>query len=710
MTLTRRKFLYSSVLTGLAGSGLLLGCSSTSKQILSVPEPDNTALGLWLRIGTDGTITMVIPSAEMGQGITTSLSMIVAEELDVDYEKVQTVLAPANEEYNNPEMGMQGTGGSNSVIAWWEPLRTLGASARLMLVQAAANRWQVPVDECTVEAGVVQHAASGRSARYEELTAEAARLEIPSDPPLKDPKTYRYVGRSVPRKDGLEKVTGTAEFGIDVTVPGMLYAAVRQSPVFGAEVVSVDEASAKKIKGVVAVVRLPNGVAVVADRFWQAKKGAEALNVTFSTGTTAGVSDASVHASYTQALDKTGKADLLGSKGLDVEYELPYLAHATMEPMNCTADVQPDRCTVWAPTQFPGIARTKAAEVAGLEEEQVTINCTYLGGGFGRRAEVDYVIQAVQVSKAVGKPVKLVWTREEDTQHDFYRPAYLSRVQVQLNEQGLPERWDHQLAGPSILAQITNRLMDAAFVGTVLNWLDWDMTSTEGAGKIPYAVGSHNVDYTIVDPGVPVGFWRSVGSSHNAFTVESVVDEAAHLAGKDPLEYRKSLLQEHPRYVAVLDQLAQDSGWGTPLPSGRFRGVAIHESFKSIVGEVAEVSVEQGQVRVHRVYAVIDCGRHINPDIITAQVQGAICFGLSAMLNEKISLQDGAVVNSNFHDYPIMRLAEAPEVSVSIMQNQEAPGGVGEPGVPPIAPAVCNALFAATGKRIRKLPLANQLA
>lgn len=708
MSLSRRKFLQTTLLTSIAGSGLLLGCSRASKQILSVPNASDASLGMWLRVGSDDQITVVVPSAEMGQGVTTSLTSIVAEELEVELDRVQVALAPANTEYNNPEMGMQGTGGSNSVLAWWEPLRKIGASARSMLVQAAAQQMQVPATECTVEDGVVKH-PSGKSLRYGEVAAAAAKLEVPSEPALKASKDYRYVGKSTPRLDNRAKVTGSAQFGIDVQVPGMLYAAVRQSPVFGAEVASYDDAWARQQKGVVAVVPIPNGVAVVADSYWRARKAMLALPVTFEGGKTLGQSDASIRESFVAALDDVGKATLSGGQVIDVEYEVPYLAHATMEPMNCTADVQPNRCTVWAPTQFPGMAKGKVADLTGLDEEQVTINCTYLGGGFGRRAEQDFLVHAVLVSKAVGKPVKLIWTREEDTQHDFYRPAYLSRLQVQLGADGAPEQWEHQLAGPSILSQLTERAFDTRIISSVMGWLDWDMTSTEGT-KLPYRVKDSNVDYAIVDPGVPVGFWRSVGSSHNAFTVESVMDEAAHLAGKDPLEYRLALLQDHPRHANVLKRAAEDAGWGSPLPSGHAQGLAVHESFKSIVAHVFEVSVENGAVRVHKVYSAIDCGRYVNPEIIRQQVEGSIVFGISSTLREKISIQAGQVSNSNYHDYPVARMTDSPEISVSLMENDEAPGGVGEPGVPPVAPALCNAIFAATGKRIRKLPIADQLA
>ena len=704
MSLTRRAFLHSSLL--LTG-GLLLGCTSNSPRILSSPKESANELGLWLRIGTDNRIGFVVPSVEMGQGVTTSLPTILAEELDVEPEQIDIVLALVHESYRQNGMFTQGTGGSTSIVKWWEALSKTGAAARSMLVQAAADRWQVAPSECQTQAGQVLHAESGRKLSFGELAEAASKLEVPDDPPGKDRSQYRLVGQPLKRLDGLAKVTGQAQFGIDVKVPGMLYATVRQSPVFGGEVLRYDESTALSVKGVVQVVEILDGVAVVAEKFWQAKKGADALRIEFSGGKSLGLDDQKLEQQLTEALDNLGRAEIAGEKTLDVEYFLPYLAHATMEPMNCTADVRSDRCEVWVPTQFPEVVRDKAAEITGLEPEHVTVHTTYLGGGFGRRGW-DFAVQAIQASKAVGRPVKLIWTREEDTQHDFYRPAYKSRLQVGLNEDGLPKSWSHQLAGPSTISEFAWQLVDTRAVGKLLNWIDWDVTSTEGT-QLPYAIPDHEMDYEVVEPGIRVGFWRSVGNSHNAFTVESVLDEAAGLAGRDPLEYRLALLKDQPRHRTVLEQAAKEAGWDTKPPEGHARGIALHESFKSIVAQVVEVSVDAGNVRAHKVHCAIDCGRYVNPNIIRQQMEGAVIFGLSAALHEQISLKDGAVVNSNFHDYRVARLSESPEVFVSIIENDEAPGGVGEPGVPPIAPALCNAIYAATGKRIRRLPVASQL-
>lgn len=704
MSLTRRALLQSSLW---AAGGLLLGCTSNSPRILSAPQPTDNELGLWIRIDVSNRVRFVVPSVEMGQGVTTALPTIVAEELDIELDQIDIILAPVNQAYRQPGVFTQVTGGSTSVLNWWEPLSRTGASARAMLVQAAAQRWQVSPNECLTRKGKVLHPPSGQELSYGSLAEEASRLPIPEEVVRKDPATYRLIGQPLPRVDGLAKVTGQAQFGMDVRLPNMLYATVRQSPIFGGEVARYEESSAKAVRGVVSVVAIPHGVAVVAERFWQAKKGADALRIEFQGGQSQGLNRQMLEQQLTQALDGLDKTMVRGERTLEVEYSLPYLAHMTMEPMNCTADVRADRCEIWVPTQFPEVVRDKAAEITGLEPEQVTVHTTYLGGGFGRRGW-DFAMQAVLVSQAVGRPVQLIWTREEDLQHDFYRPAYQSRLQVALGADGLPSEWHHQLAGPSLLSEYAWQFAGMRSIGQVLRWVDWDMTSTEGA-RLPYTVGRSSLDYEIVEPGVPVGFWRSVGSSHNAFTVESVIDEAAHLAQRDPLEYRLALLNEKPRHQAVLRRVAEEAGWGNSLPSGHAQGVAVHESFKSIVAQVIEISVQKGKLRIHKVYCVIDCGRYVNPNLIRQQLEGAVIFGLSAALYEEISIDEGRVVNSNFHDYPILRLSEAPEVQVSILENNEAPGGVGEPGVPPIAPALTNAIFAATGKRIRRLPIGSQL-
>ncbi len=714
-TLKRRTFLKTSTL---AGAGFAIGftfdpfVSLATGSGPSVSRTKGEKLGLWVRIASDGTITLIAPSSEMGQGVNTSLSMIIAEELEADWQSIKTETAPAHSDYKNPNNPLQFTGGSSSLRGFWEPLREVGAAAREMLKTAAAQKWDVPVNECEAKSGKILHKKSGCEIGYGELAEAAGKLDVPSDPVLKSPEDYELIGKPVMRLDLPAKVTGSAQFGIDVRIPGMLFATVRQSPVFEGEVLSFDETAAKNVRGVVAVVQVPNGIAVVADNTWRAKKGMEALNPQFKDGKTAGESSMpgldsqQVREQFLAALDDEGKGEndaehaAAGLPFLDLEYEVPFLAHATLEPMNCTAYVRDDFCEVWAPTQNQEMSMDAAKDITDLDEDQIRIHTTLLGGGFGRRLETDYVKQAVTVSKLLEKPVQLTWMREEDIQHDFYRPASISRFQISLGRDGFPLKWENQLAAPSILKRYFSPL----------GWFGFDPTSTEGADVLPYAIPDFDFDYSLVDPGVPVGFWRSVGSSHNAFYTESAIDEAAHTAKQDPFEYRRKLLAQKPRFRKVLEKVAADANWGRRIPEGHGLGIALHKSFASIVGAVLEVSANaSGNLKMHKVWITIDCGKVVNPDTVRAQMEGGFVFGLSAALGEEITLKNGRVEQSNFHDYTILRMKGVPEISVSIIENRtlddDQIGGVGEPAVPLAAPVLANAIFAVTGKRYRSLPL-----
>ena len=714
-TLKRRTFLKTSTL---AGAGFAIGftfdpfVSLATGSGPSVSRTKGAELGLWVRIASDGTITLIAPSSEMGQGVNTSLSMIIAEELEADWQSIKTETAPAHSDYKNPNNPLQFTGGSSSLRGFWEPLREVGAAAREMLKTAAAQKWDVPVNECEAKSGKILHKKSGCEIGYGELAEAAGKLDVPSDPVLKSPEDYELIGKPVMRLDLPAKVTGSAQFGIDVRIPGMLFATVRQSPVFEGEVLSFDETAAKNVRGVVAVVQVPNGIAVVADNTWRAKKGMEALNPQFKDGKTAGESSMpgldsqQVREQFLAALDDEGKGEndaehaAAGLPFLDLEYEVPFLAHATLEPMNCTAYVRDDFCEVWAPTQNQEMSMDAAKDITDLDEDQIRIHTTLLGGGFGRRLETDYVKQAVTVSKLLEKPVQLTWMREEDIQHDFYRPASISRFQISLGRDGFPLKWENQLAAPSILKRYFSPL----------GWFGFDPTSTEGADVLPYAIPDFDFDYSLVDPGVPVGFWRSVGSSHNAFYTESAIDEAAHTAKQDPFEYRRKLLAQKPRFRKVLEKVAADANWGRRIPEGHGLGIALHKSFASIVGAVLEVSANaSGNLKMHKVWITIDCGKVVNPDTVRAQMEGGFVFGLSAALGEEITLKNGRVEQSNFHDYTILRMKGVPEISVSIIENRtlddDQIGGVGEPAVPLAAPVLANAIFAVTGKRYRSLPL-----
>ena len=711
--INRRVLLKTSVL---AGTGFAIGIGFdplTSFAVETSASATKAAdLGLWIRITADGTITLIAPSSEMGQGVNTSLSMIIAEEMEADWQSIKAETAPANSDYKNPEQPLQITGASSSLRGFWQPLREVGAAAREMLKTAAAQKWDVPVRECEAQSGKIIHQASGREFAYAELAEAAGKLDVPSDPPLKSPEDYKLVGKSIPRLDLPDKVRGSAQFGIDVRLPGMLFATVRQSPVFEGEILSYDEAAAKKVRGVKAVVKVPNGIAVVADNTWRAKKGMEALNPKFHGGKTAsesskpGLDSRQVQQQFRTALDDEGKAEIdpqhaaAGLPFLDLEYEVPYLAHATLEPMNCTAYVRDNFCEVWAPTQNQEMSMDVTKEITDLDEDQIRIHTTLLGGGFGRRLETDYVTQAVTISKFMRKPVQLTWMREEDIQHDFYRPASMSRFQISLGADGLPKQWNNQLAAPSILKRYFSPL----------GWIGFDPTSTEGADELPYSIPDFDFDYSLVDPGVPVGFWRSVGSSHNAFYTESALDEAAHAAKQNPFEYRRKLLQHEPRFRKVLEKVAEDAKWGRRLPEGHGLGIALHKSFASIVGAVLEISTNSsGLLKLHKAWITIDCGKVVNPDTVRAQMEGGFIFGLSAALGEEISLKAGRVEQSNFHDYAILRLQGVPEIYVSIIENKalddDEIGGVGEPAVPLAAPVLANAIFAVTGKRYRSLPL-----
>ncbi len=702
--ITRRTFLKASTTLG---GGLMLGLRLDDPKAQLPPAAADIAVqfapNAWLTVHPDDRVTIRVGSSEMGQGVLTAIPMLIAEELDADWTKVDVEFAPADEAFTNPILGSQATGGSTAVRGFWNVVREAGAAAREMLVQAAAQTWNVDSGSCRTGNGIVSHTDSGRQLRYGELTTLAATLPVPDLLFLKEPQDFRLVGRSLARLDTPAKVDGSAVFGMDVEVPDALTAVVARCPVFGGTVRRFDAARAKQIAGVREVVQISSGIAVVADGFWPAKRGRDALEVEWNVGPNESLSSALVRDQLRAAIDggivvrSDGDMSVLhaAKKTLEAEYEVPYLAHACMEPMNCTAHVRADSCDVWAPTQAQTATQQAAARATGLSAGQVTVHTTYLGGGFGRRSETDFIVEAVETAKAVGRPVKVVWTREDDIRHDFYRPATYNRLAATLGEDGMPVAWRHQIAGPSILARrAPSRVQDAP-----------DFTSIEGAANIPYDIPNVQVTYATVDPGVPVGFWRSVGSSQNAYITECFIDELAAMTGKDPFEFRRTMLAGHPRHKVVLERAAEAAGWSTSLPAGVSRGIAMAESFGSYVAQVAEVSIERDRIHVHRVVCAVDCGLVVNPGIIEAQMQSGIVYGLTAALKGEITIEGGSVMQGNFDDYPLLTMAEMPRVEVHIVASNEPSGGVGEPGTPPIAPAVANAVFAATGKPVRRLPI-----
>jgi isoquinoline 1-oxidoreductase beta subunit len=704
----RRQFLIGAAVVT-AGIYVGVRLSDRAERLGVARKP--LAPNAFLRIAPDDRITVIIGKSEMGQGVYTSLVMLVAEELDVDPTRVQVEFAPVSPAYNHPFIPMQFTGGSMSIRSSFDQMRKAGAVARAMLIAAAAREWKADPAALTATNGVITDGT--RRLRYGELVPLSAGIEPSTDAPLKDPKDFKIIGTPLRRLDGHAKVTGQAQFGLDVQLPGMLTAMVARAPVFGATVQSFDASKARAISGVVDVKQIPTGVAVLATNTWAARRGRDALDIQWNAGTAVNVTTANLREQY-RALSATGgqvvtnsgnvqEALAASKRVLEAEYEVPYLAHACMEPLNCVAHVTPGKCEIWTGTQFQSHDARTAAAILGIKPEKVELHTTFLGGGFGRRgnANSDYVSEAVQLAKLVDKPVKIVWTREDDMRGGWYRPFFFHRLRGALDARGLPAAWHHTVVGQSIIA-------DTLFAN-MFPQKGPDPTSTEGAANLPYAVPNLLVDIHEPKNAVPVQFWRSVGHSSTGFVVNSFLDELAAAAGKDPLEYRRTLLSGKPRHLAVLNLAAEKASWGKPLPAGHAQGLAIQESFGSIVAEVAEVSVEGGRVRVHRVVCAVDCGPVVNPDNVAAQIESGVVYGLSAALHGAITVNAGRVEQGNFNDYPVLRMNEMPVVETHIVPSTGPMGGVGEIGVPCIAPAVCNAIFAATGRRIRRLPVSASL-
>ncbi|MCU7373732.1 xanthine dehydrogenase family protein molybdopterin-binding subunit [Paucibacter sp. O1-1] len=694
----RREFLQSGAALSL---GFALPLHGARAQASNTFAPN-----AWLRITPDNRITVICGSAEMGQGVLTAIPMLVAEELDADWRLVGVEQAPVDQAYNNPMFGMQATGGSTTVRAHWLPVRQAGAAAREMLVAAAAAQWKVEPASLRTEAGHVI-GPGGKKLAYGALVAAAAQQPVPAKPALKASKDFKILGKPTRRLDTPAKVNGTAKFGIDAQVEGMLVAVMARAPIAGAKPRSMDEAKARAIKGVQQLITIPGGVAVLADGYWAAKQGRDALAVQWDLGPHADLSSAKVSAMLTSAADNAEAvavdqgnlkdAIATSDKTLSASYEVPYLAHACMEPLNCLAWVKGDEVTIWAGTQSQGPAQGILGQVAQATPAKVKVNTLLLGGGFGRRFAPDFAIDAVLLSKASGRPVKLIYTREDDMAAGYYRPASLVRFEAALDDEGRATALRADIGSPSIMAA-------SGFMKIPENGVD--AMAVEGLADQPYDIPNQRIAYGRAEPGPQVWFWRSVGHSQNAFFIESFVDEMAAAAKADPLQFRLALLAKKPRHKAVLEAAAAKAGWGKPLAKGRFRGIAVAESFGSYVAEVAEISVaDDGTPKVHRVVAAVDCGQTVNPLTIARQIEGGIVYGLSAALYGKITYKDGRVEQGNFHDYPVLRLSEMPKVEVHILPSQEAPGGIGEPGTPPIAPALVNAIFAATGKRIRSLPI-----
>ena len=711
---SRRQFLTAGAATG---GGLLMGWHfDAGARVLAAAAkatPPVFAPNAFIRIGTDGRVTLIMNQVEMGQGTYTSMPMLLAEELEVGLDQVRLEHAPPDDKlYANPLFGDQETGASTSVRAFYEPLRRAGASARTMLVAAAAATWNVDPASCRAQRGVVTHSPTGRALTYGALADKAATLPVPAQVTLKDPKDFKLIGTPAKRLDTPAKVNGTAQFGIDVRLPGMKIATVAASPVLGGKVASLDDSKAKAIKGVRQIVRLDDVVAVVADHMWAAKQGLLALDIRWDDGPNATVSIADVVQGLAAATQTPGvvarkegdaAAAIAGAPAkMEAIYQVPFLAHAAMEPINCTVHVRPDRCEVWTGSQVLTRAQATAAKVTGLPLDKVIVHNHYLGGGFGRRLEHDYVTQAVRIAKQVDGPVKVIWTREEDIRHDVYRPYYYDRVAAGVDARGQPIAWMHRLAGPAILA----RYLPAAFRDGI------DPDGLDGAVHLVYDIPAIQVEFVRhEEPVLNTGFWRGVGVTHNTFVIESFIDELAAAAKQDPVAYRRGLLGKSPRARAVLDLAAQAAGWGQPLPAGRGRGVSLlYSGWGSYLAQVAEVSVSKsGEVRVHRIVCAVDCGTVVNPDTVKAQIEGGIVFGIGGALWGEVTLENGRVQQSNFNDVRVLRINETPAIEVHLVRNGEPPGGIGEPGTAVTAPAVANAVFAATGKRIRKLPLERQL-
>jgi isoquinoline 1-oxidoreductase beta subunit len=704
-TLSRRSLLRAGLA---AGGGLILSVGLPALIGGAVAaDADGFAPGAFIRIDRTGRVTLIIPQVEMGQGTYTSMPMLIAEELEVELQQVTVAHAPPDDKlYGNQLLGFQATGGSTSVRAFWEPLRRAGATARSMLVSAAAQAWKVDPVSCRADKGEVIHAPSGRKLGYGALADQAAMLPVPDNVALKDPSAFKLIGKPAKRLDTPDKVNGKAQYGIDVKLPGMKIATVAACPVLGGTLARLDDSKAKAVKGVRQVVRLDNAVAVIADHMGAAKKGLAALEITWDAGANAKFSSADLTALHQQALQRPGvvamqegdvaKATAGAARTFEAVYQLPLLAHATMEPMNCTVHVRPDGCEIWLGTQVLTRAQATAAQVTGLPLDKVQVHNHLLGGGFGRRLEIDAVTQAVQIARQVEGPVKVIWTREEDIQHDIYRPFYYDHMAAALDAGGAPVAFSHRVTGSSILA----RWLPAGFK----NGLDGD--AVEGAAG-PYSFPNVLVDYVRQEPpaGLTTTWWRGVGMTHNAFMVEGFIDELAATAGKDPVAYRRALLAKAPRARAVLDLAAEKAGWGQPMPAGSGRGVSVIFGFGSYLAQVAEVTVgNDGRVRVTRVVCAVDCGSIVNPDTAKAQMEGGIIFGITAALYGDITIKAGRIEQSNFDNYQMLRLDEAPAIEVHLVDSMEAPGGLGEPATSAIAPAVVNAIFQATGKRLRKLP------
>jgi isoquinoline 1-oxidoreductase subunit beta len=707
---SRRQFIFTTLT---AAGGLAIGIGPTQAAPIAAepwsPEnADANEFNAWLVIEPDDTIIIRYPRSEMGQGSFTALPMLVAEELEVDWPKVKAEFASAN---RNLRQGFvygkdMSSVGSHSVRFSHEQMQQVGASARVRLVLAAAKRWGVPESECEAKLSQVIHKPSGRSLGYGALAADAAKITPDREPAIKTPEQWTLVGTPKPRLDVPLKVNGTAAYGIDTKVPGMVYAAVNACPVPGGTVKSVDDHAARAMRGVLTVVKLDNAVVVVADRFWRAKKAAEALKVEWNLGAGAGTNSAQFAAAYRAALDgpmatarndgNTDEAMQNAAKRIEALYEVPYLAHAPMEPLNATVHYRPDRLDVWIGTQNALLTLTDAAKAAGLPPDKVFVHNCFCGGGFGRRSFNDEMVQAIGVSKAIGKPVKLIWTREQDIAHDRFRPQAAIRFKAAFAADGTPTALDIRTAVGSLLRSIGRSKVASGI----------EPMAVEGLANSPYAVPSTRVDCALKNTHIPVAFWRSVGSSQNAFAIESFIDEMAHAVGQDPYQFRRKLLVGRTDFIKVLDTLAEKSGWGERLPAGSGRGIAIHECYGSIVGAVAEVAVNKSEVSVKRVITALDCGHAVNPLTVAEQLEGGAIWGLSAALFGKNTVDNGAIVETNFDSYPVVRMAQAPKIETYlVLSGGKKWGGVGEPGAAPIAPAVTNAIFAAIGKRIRQLPI-----